>query len=82
MGYPRRTFAHCRSVSSQVFTGAVPFSNNLLAAAVLAIMAGKRPPRPTHQQFTDRLWTLVQRCWDQNPPSRPEISEVFKVLLG
>ena len=82
MGYSRRTFVHYHSVSSQVFTGAVPFSNNLLAAATLAIMAGRRPPRPTHQQFTNQLWKLMQRCWDQNPLSRPEVSEVFKILRG
>ena len=82
MGYFRRIFADCHSVSSQVYTGAVPFSNSIPAAATLAIMAGKRPPRPTHEQFTDELWMLMQHCWDQDPLSRPEISEVFKVLRG
>ena len=60
----------------------VPFSNSIPAAVMLAIIAGRRPPRPTHQQFTDRLWTLMQRCWDQNPLLRPEVSEVLKVLPG
>ena len=82
MGYSRRTFTHCHPALSQVFTGAAPFSNMLPAVAMLAIMAGGRPPRPTHQQFTDQLWALMQRCWDQNPLSRPEVSEVFKVLRG
>ena len=45
-------------------------------------MAGKRPSRPAHEQFTDELWTLMQHCWDQNPLSRPEVSEVFEVLRG
>ena len=82
MGYSSRTYAHCHSVSSQVFTGAVPFSNSPPAAAALAIMAGRRPPRPTHQQFTNQLWNLMQRSWDQDPVSRPEVSEVFKILCG
>ena len=82
MGYSHRKFAHCHSVSSQVFTGAVPFRDSQSPAATLAIMAGRRPPRPTHQQFTDQLWALMQRCWDQNPLSRPEVSEVFKILRG
>ena len=81
-GYSRRTPAHCRSISLQAFTGAEPFSNNKLAAAALAIMAGRRPPRPTHPQFTDQLWTLARHCWDQNPFSRPEVFEVFKILCG
>ena len=78
----RRTCAHCHSVWSQVFTGAVPFNNDLPAAAVLAIIAGKRPPRPAHHQLTNQLWTLMQRCWDQDPHLRPEVSEVFRVLCG
>jgi len=64
------------------FTGAVPFDGSLPAVAMVAIMDGKRPPRPTHQAFTDQLWQLTQRCWDQNPHSRPEVSEVLKVLRG
>ena len=64
----------------QVFTGAVPFSSSLSPAAMLAIMDGRRPPRPPHPALTDQLWALVQRCWDQNSHSRPEVSEVLKVL--
>ena len=79
---PQRTFAYCHSVSLQVFTGAVPFSNSLPTATMLAIMDGRRPPRPDHPQLTDHLWVLMQRCWDQNPLSRPEISEVFKSFRG
>jgi len=48
---------------------------------MLAIMGGKRPPRPTHPALTDRLWTLVQRCWDQDSRLRPEVSEVLKDLF-
>ena len=43
-------------------------------------MNDKRPSRPTHPTFTEDLWTLVQRCWDQDPYSRPQILEVSKVL--
>lgn len=73
----------CRAstyTSSKVFTGAVPFNNSPPVTAMLAIMAGKRPPRPTHATFTDSLWSLMQRCWDQDPHMRPEVSEVSKVL--
>lgn len=45
-------------------------------------MKGVRPSRPGHPHFTDQLWVLMQRCWDQNPHSRPEVSEVLKVLRG
>ena len=69
-------------LTSQVFTGAVPFNGGLPAGAMLAIMGGKRPSRPTHQNFTDELWTLMQRCWDQDPHLRPDVPGVLKVLRG
>jgi len=49
--------------------------------AMLAIVQGKRPPRPTHPTFTEDLWTLIQRCWDGDPHSRPQASEVALQLL-
>ena len=82
MGYSLNAFAHCHSVSSQVFTVAVPFGSNPPAAAALAIMAGGRPLRPAHPKFTSQLWILMQRCWNHDPFLRPEVSEVFKVLTG
>ena len=80
--YSHRTLAYHRLYPSQAFTGAVPFSRSLPAAAMLAIMGGKRPPRPTHRTFTPYLWALMQRCWDQDPLSRPEASEIWRVLTG
>ena len=82
MNYSHRTLAYHRLYSSQAFTGSVPFSHSLPAAAMLRIMGGKRPPRPTHPTFTHHLWTLMQRCWDQDPLSRPEVSEIWRVLSG
>ena len=67
--------------SRQVFTGTIPFSNGSSVMAMLAIAQGKRPPRPTHSIFTEKLWTLMQRCWDQDPHSRPEASEILAILL-
>ena len=43
-------------------------------------MVGERPPRPAHPSCTDDLWTLIQRCWDQDPQLRPEIPEVLQTL--
>ena len=66
----------------QVFTGAIPFSGNSSAVAMLAIVQGRRPQRPIYPTFTDNLWTLMQRCWDHDPHLRPEVSEVLQVLLA
>src|ERR1700760_3897460 len=65
-GHTCRPLAYYSHATPQVFTGAVPFNNHIPAAAVLAIMGGTRPSRPTRSDFTDELWTLMQRCWDQN----------------
>ena len=48
--------------------------------AMLATVQGERPPRPTHPTFTENLWKLIQRCWDQDPHLRPEASEILQVL--
>jgi len=66
----------------QVFSGAVPFNNLSAAVAVFAIIEGRRPLRPSHPTFTDELWALARRCWDQDPHLRPEASEALKVLCG
>lgn len=64
----------------QVFTSAVPFDDLSSVAATFAVMEGRRPPRPSHPIFTDELWALTRRCWDQDPNLRPETSEVLRVL--
>ena len=76
-----KSLAYCHLVSTQVFTGAIPFSGYTDAWAISAITQGRRPPRPTHPTFTEGLWTLMQRCWDQDPHLRPEISEALQVFL-
>ena len=68
------------SLSVQVFTGDIPFNNKTSAAAIHEISSGKRPPRPTHPALTTDLWGLMERCWSQEPCSRPEVSEVLNVL--
>jgi len=75
-----RTLAHCHSVSMQVFTGAVPFDSRPSLMAMLAILQGERPPRPSHPTFMEKLWRLMQRCWDPEPHLRPEVSEALQVL--
>jgi hypothetical protein len=77
-----RALVYCHFVSTQVYSGAVPFDNSPPLTAAVAIMQGNRPPRPTHQAFSDELWTLTQRCWDQESSLRPEVAEVFQALFS
>ncbi|KAF9645422.1 kinase-like protein [Thelephora ganbajun] len=68
-------------VMIEVFTGAAPFSDRPAAKALLAIVQGERPPRPTHPTFTENLWILMQRCWYHDPHSRPTALEILQILL-
>ena len=64
----------------KTFTGAVPFSDRNSSAVMIAIIRGKRPPRPAHSTLTGGLWELMNRCWDQNPHNRPRMLEVLLAL--
>jgi hypothetical protein len=76
-----RVLAYCRFAPTQVFTGGIPFRGCSTLMVMSTIAQGKRPPRPTYPTFTENLWALMQRCWDQDPHLRPEVSEALQVLL-
>ena len=78
----RIALADCPFAPIQVFTGAIPFSDKTSTMAVFNIIQGVRPPRPAHPAFTTELWALMERCWNQDPRLRPEVSEAFDVLCG
>ena len=67
-------------VLMKAFTGSAPFDLHLPITVALAIMRGRRPPRPAHPAFTHELWELMQRRWSQEPQLRPDMSEVLQVL--
>ena len=46
------------------------------------VMSGARPPRPTHPDFTEELWSLMQRCWAHEPHLRPGTSEALEILFN
>ena len=71
----------CCLGSTQVFTGVIPFRDDSYWMVPWSIIQGTRPDRPTHPSFTGNLWSLMQRCWDQNPDSRPDASEALNILL-
>ena len=47
---------------------------------MVAIRGGRRPPQPSHPTFTNELWELMQRCWDEDHLSRPGAFEVLGAL--
>ena len=64
----------------KVFTGATPFNDRPPHAARSAIVDGERPQRPAHPALTGGLWALIQRCWDQEPHSRPGTLRILSDL--
>ena len=58
----------------------VPFHLRTSVMVMFDITEGGRPPRPLHRALTDELWGLMERCWHQEPHSRPEMSEVLRML--
>lgn len=49
-------------------------------AAAAVIFTDERPSRPTHQQLSDQLWQVIEKCWQRDPSQRPTILEVVTFL--
>jgi hypothetical protein len=64
----------------KVFTGKVPFNSDKSVPAMVAIMNGERPPRPSHPTLTNGLWELMQKCWAQDVRERPQMTKVLTDL--
>lgn len=47
---------------------------------MMAIISGRRPPRPEHSGLTDGLWDLINLCWEQDQYNRPRMLEVLLTL--
>ena len=46
-------------------------------------MGGESPARPQKAQergLTDSIWDVVVRCWHQDPPRRPTMMEVVRLV--
>jgi len=77
-----RTLVDRCFVSMQIFNGGwAPFHPITASRAKAWILDGKRPPRPKHPAFTEDLWRLMQNCWDQDPQSRPAVSNVLRSVF-
>ena len=67
----------------QVLSGNVPYWNITLLCAMRAIMGGDRPQKPKAAEsigFTDELWRMVERCWQENRDERPGVREILHCL--
>jgi len=49
----------------------------------VSVLRGHRPQRPEAADdlgFTGELWSMVERCWQENPDERPEVKEIVDCL--
>ncbi|KAH8824824.1 kinase-like domain-containing protein [Flagelloscypha sp. PMI_526] len=60
----------------EVVTGKPPFSEMDDAPAMLAVIQGKRPPKPKSAHMTAELWQVIVRCWAQDPLERPKSNDI------
>ena len=64
----------------QTFAGRVLFSEKSEIARTVSMWEGHRPTRPDHPEISNRVWRLVQECWEADPARRMSIAEVIAVL--
>lgn len=64
-----------------VLTGKVPFISSTLAGVVIAVTNGQRPHKPMDLGkvgMTERVWDLMEKCWNPNRMARPTIIQVLE----
>jgi serine/threonine protein kinase len=64
----------------QVLVGRPPFAGQSDAAVILSVFRNNRPPRPVHPEVTDRVWNMIERCWNKDPFNRMSAAEVVDIL--
>jgi serine/threonine protein kinase len=63
----------------QLYTGGPPFYGLPEIAAIMKVMNGERPDRPSAEPFmSDALWACVNECWTQDPAMRPTAEAVMQ----
>ena len=48
--------------------------------AVYVMLDGSRPPRPDNLEPSDRVWDMINRCWEHTPSQRITVEDVVSVL--
>lgn len=74
-------------VALEILSGEQPFGYIQGDAVVQhEVYLGKIPQRPgrdvTARGLSGDLWTLMKRCWNKNPQSRPSMTEIKEKLLS
>jgi serine/threonine protein kinase len=61
----------------KVLTGKAPFQGMPIGSIARAVVNRALPRRPSIPSLNDWLWTLLVRCWDFDPSSRPNMEDVL-----
>ena len=67
----------------QVLTGKAPFHDVRADAVTMRIVRGIRPQRPPLSHaigFTDPVWAIIEGCWKEYCPHRPDVATVVHCL--
>ncbi|EEB95235.1 hypothetical protein MPER_05828, partial [Moniliophthora perniciosa FA553] len=77
--WPRDIYAFACTIF-EIMTGEPPFSNLSGAAVMFKVITGVRPARPVDGWCPDKAWRLVEKCWAQDPGTRPRAAQLEKTL--
>ena len=73
----------------QIFSGDIPFAEISCWSSLRShvVKYAKRPPKPQlpddiGREFDDKLWSLIEECWSQEPCNRPTAATVSLRLGG
>ena len=63
----------------ETISGHLPFHQHGDLTVFVKVLAGERPPREAG--FTDGLWKMLESCWAPQPNSRPNVSDILRILV-
>jgi len=69
----------------EVLSGQAPYSRWRDPEIVYMVLGGERPKRPQGDEgrlFTDKIWEMLGRCWQNQPDARPSAKTILKGLEG
>ena len=66
----------------KIYTGYIPFHNIVRDGTVMKkVVEGSRPPRPADTSLlSDKIWKVIEMCWNQEPQDRPSAQSVIEQL--
>jgi len=71
------------TILRQIFTGKIPFPDDIDINVQLMVMKGKRPSKPANASklgLSSSAWKVVEECWNKKRDKRPEVQFVASRL--